>query len=179
MSKKADKVSGPPGLEDISDLFPPLAPASPSPVANILMKLPAFWPDAAEVWLTQADAQFAIPNVSVSKTKFYHGVALLPQEVASHILDLIRAPPAGDPYEVLWEHLITLYSLNNYQRFEALVSLPLSGDQKPSHLMKRICWPIFQMITSQTSSSGGCFFNASLSMSVLIYSTRRFWILAL
>ena len=28
--------------------------------------------------------------------------------------------------------------LNDYQRFEALVSLPHSGDQKPSHLMNRM-----------------------------------------
>ena len=41
------------------------------------MKLQAFWPDAAEVWFAQADAQF------------YHVVAVLPQEVASQILDLI------------------------------------------------------------------------------------------
>ena len=68
-----------------------------------------------------------IRNVSVSKTKFYHAVAVLPQEVALQILDLIQAPPAGDPYEVLRERLITLYTLNNYQRFEAQVSLPLSG----------------------------------------------------
>ena len=33
---------------------------------------------------------------------------------------------------------LTLYTLNDYQRFEALVSLPLSGDQKPSHLMNRM-----------------------------------------
>ena len=102
------------------------------------MKLPVFWPDAAEVWFAQADAQFALRNVTVSKTKFYHAVACLPQEVASQILNLIRTPPAGDPYEILREHLMTLYTLNNYQCFEALVSLPLSGDQKPSHLMNRM-----------------------------------------
>ena len=100
------------------------------------MKLPTFWPDAAEVWFTQADVQFAIQNVSVSKTKFYH--AVLPQEVASQILDLIPALPASYPYEVLRECLITLYMLNDYQCFEALVSLPPSGDQKPSHLMNRM-----------------------------------------
>ena len=72
------------------------------------------------------------------RQSFYHAVAVLPQEVASQILDLIFAPPAGDPYEVLWEQLITLYSLNNYQRFEALVSLPLSGDQKPLHLKNQM-----------------------------------------
>ena len=84
-----------------------------------------FWPEAAEVWFAQADAQFAIKTITVSKTKFYHAVASLPQDVAAQILDLICASPAGDPYEVLKERLTTLYSLNDYQRFEALVSLPL------------------------------------------------------
>ena len=100
-----------PGLEDISQLFPPSP--SPAPVAFISMKLPDFSSDAAEVWFAKADAQFSICSISVSKTKFYHGVAVLPKEVASQILDLIRAPPAGDPYKVLRERLITLYSLND------------------------------------------------------------------
>ena len=84
------------------------------------------------------DAQFAVRNVTVSKTKYYHAVAVLPQEVAVQILDLIRAPPAGDPYGVFRKRLITLYTLNGYQQFEALASLPLSEDQKPSHLMNRM-----------------------------------------
>ena len=54
------------------------------------------------------------------------------------ILDLIRAPPAGDPYEVLKERLTMLFSLNDYQIFKALVSLLLTRDQKPSHLMNRM-----------------------------------------
>ena len=58
--------------------------------------------------------------------------------MVSQILDLIHAPPTGDPCEVLHEHLIMLYTLNDYQRFEALVFLLLSGDQKPSHLMNRM-----------------------------------------
>ena len=124
-------------LGDTEALFPPSPDAVPV-AANVAMKQPTFWPDPAEVWFAQADAQFAIRNLTVSKTKFYHAVAVLPQEVASQILDLIRAPPAGDPYGVLRERLITLYTLNDYQQFEALVSLPLSGDQKPSHLMNRM-----------------------------------------
>ena len=63
---------------------------------------------------------------------------MLPQEVAAQILDLILAPPSQTPYKVLKVRLITLYSLNDYQRFEALVSLTLSADQKPSHLMNRM-----------------------------------------
>ena len=135
MSKAKTEINDTPGLEDIGNLFPPLSSASPSMIANVSMKLPTFWPDATEVCFAQADAQFLIGSIS---TKFYHAVAVLPQEVASQILDLIRAPPAKDPYEVLRECFITLYTLNDYQRFQALVSLPLSGDQKPSHLMNRM-----------------------------------------
>ena len=62
--------------------FPPVA-------ANAPLKLPDFWPDAAEVWFDQADAQLAIKTNTVSKTKFYHAVASLLQDVAAQILDLI------------------------------------------------------------------------------------------
>ena len=121
---------------------PPSIPSHAASVtANISMKLPAFWPDTAKVWFAQADAQFAIKHVMVSKNKFYHTVAvlpLLPQEVAAQLLILLWTPPALNHYEVLQERLITLYSLKDYQRFEALVSLPLAGDQKPSPLIKQM-----------------------------------------
>ena len=116
MTKKATDpaIDEAPVLGDTEALFPPFPDAVPV-TANVSMKLPTFWPDAAEVWFAQADTQFAIQNLTESKTKFYHAVAVLPQEVASQILDLIHTPPAGDPYGVLQERLITLYTLNDYQ----------------------------------------------------------------
>ena len=72
------------------------------------MKFLAFWPDAAKVWFAQAEAQFAIKNMMVFKTKFYHAVAILPQEVDAQLLDLIRTPPAVDSSKVLKERLIIL-----------------------------------------------------------------------
>ena len=83
MSKKQDKVVEPPGLQDISELFPPSASSSLPVAVNVSMKLPVIWPDAAKFWFAQADAQFVICNVKVSETKFYHAVAVLPQEVVS------------------------------------------------------------------------------------------------
>ena len=84
MSKKQDTapIEEAPGLGDTEVLFPPTSDAVPV-AANVSMKLPTFWPDMAEVWFPQADAQYAIRSVTVSKTKFYHAVAVLPQEVAS------------------------------------------------------------------------------------------------
>ena len=103
MIKKQDTVKKEaPGLGEIEAFFPPTSASDAALLAaNVSMKLPAFWPDAAEVWFAQADAQLTIRNITVSKTKFYHAVAVLPQKVALQILDLIRAPPAGDPYGVL------------------------------------------------------------------------------
>ena len=116
MSKKQHEVIKAPGLEDIGALFPPSSASETVPLAaNVSMKLPVFWPDAAKVWFAQAVAQFAIRNVTVGKRKFYHTVAVRPQKVALQILDLIRPLPAGDPYGVLRERLIMLYTLNDYK----------------------------------------------------------------
>ena len=87
-------------LPDAADFLPPSAP--PTPVAaNIALKLPVFWPEAAEVLFEQANTKFAIKTISVSKTKFYHAVASLPQDVAAQVLDFTQGPPAGNTYEVL------------------------------------------------------------------------------
>ena len=97
MSKKQATavIEEAPGMGDIKVLFPPTSTSDAvSLAANVSMKLPVFWPEAAEVWFAQADAQFCDQNMTFSKTKFYHTVAVLPQEVALQILDLICTPPS-------------------------------------------------------------------------------------
>ena len=37
-----------------------------------LVKVPAFWPDSAEAWFVQVEAQFALKGVTPSSTKFYY-----------------------------------------------------------------------------------------------------------
>ena len=70
------KKSADPAVDDAP--FPSPADAVPVVASSAVhMKLPAFWPDATEVWFAQADAQFAIKNISSSKTKFYHAVTVL------------------------------------------------------------------------------------------------------
>ena len=92
MSKKEDTVIEAHSLGDIEALFPPSSASEAALLAaNVSMKLPVFWPDTAKVWFAQADSQLAIRNVTVSKTKFHHAVAVLPQEVALQILYLIGA----------------------------------------------------------------------------------------
>ena len=66
-------------------------------LTTVSIKLPTFWTDSPEVWFLQAETQFAIKRVTTSLTKFHHCIAVLPQDVATHLIDLIHNPTA-DPF---------------------------------------------------------------------------------
>lgn len=102
---------------------------------TVSVKVPPFWPDSAEAWFIQTEAQFALKGVTASSTKFYYCVSSFNQETANQVLDLIKSPPSDEPYEALKRRLLKLFALDDFQRFEAISNLPLSGDMKPSKLM--------------------------------------------
>ena len=105
---------------------------------TVSVKVSAFWPDSAEAWFVQVEAQFALKGVTSSTTKFYYWVSSFNQETANQVLDLIKSPPFSEPYEALKNWLLKLFALNDYQRYEAISNLPLSGDMKPSKLMSNM-----------------------------------------
>ena len=110
-------------------------PPPPATVHVTSVKLPEFWTEQPLIWFTQAEAQFAIKRITVSLTKFYYVVAALPQGVAAGVMDILRAPPANEPYETLKSRLEQSYSISEYNRAEQLINLPALGDRKPSHMM--------------------------------------------
>ena len=101
------------------------------------MKLPPFWLDNIETWLIQSEHQFCFKGVTCSQTKFDYVVQAVSQSDAVKLLDLIRAPPA-DPYRHLKGRLLKIYALTDNARYEAISSLPLSGDMLPSALMSKM-----------------------------------------
>ena len=50
------------------------------------------------------------------------------QSDAVKVLDLIRAPSAANPYGRLKDLLLRMYALTDYVCYEAISSLPLSGE---------------------------------------------------
>ena len=76
--------------------------------------------------------------MTASLTKFYYCVSSFNQETANQVLDLIKSPPSSEPYEALKNRLLKLFALDDYQRYEAISNLPLSGDMKPSKLMSNM-----------------------------------------
>ena len=102
---------------------------------TVSVKVSPFWPDSAEAWFIQTEAQFALKGDTASSTKFYYCVSSFNQETANQVLDLIKSPPSDELYEALKRRLLKLFALDDFQRFEAISNLPLSGDTKPSKLM--------------------------------------------
>ena len=118
--------------EDSSAVSP-----DPVPLMIVSVKLPTFWMDSPEIWFLQAEAQFENKRITSSRNKFTCCVASLSQDVACRLLDLVRAPTA-DLYEALRSRLIQMYTLSDFQRYQALQSLPLLSDQRPSELMDKM-----------------------------------------
>ena len=102
-------------------------PPSDSGVSNlgaISLKIPTFWPEDADIWFSQTKAQFECKGITSSRTKYFHLVGSLNQSTARQLADLIRHPPQENPYEVLKARMLKLFTLSDYQRFEALINLP-------------------------------------------------------
>ena len=58
---------------------------------------------------------------------------------AVKVLNLICAPPHKDPYSHLKNiRLLRMYGLTDYAHYEAITSLPFSGDMLPSALMSKM-----------------------------------------
>ena len=113
-------------------------PSSLDLLNTVSVKVPAFWLESSEAWFIQVEAQFALKGVSSSSMKFYYCVSAFNQDTANQVLDLIKSPPTAGPYKALKNRLLKLFALDDYQRYEAISNLPLSGDMKPSKLMSNM-----------------------------------------
>ena len=47
-------------------------PSSLDLLNTVSVKVPAFWPESAEAWFVQVEAQFALKGVTASSTEFYY-----------------------------------------------------------------------------------------------------------
>ena len=55
-------------------------PSSLDLLSTVSVKVPAFWPESAEAWFIQVEAQFALKGVTASSTKFCYCVSSFNQD---------------------------------------------------------------------------------------------------
>ena len=109
----------------------------PADTHAVGLKLPVFWVDHPRVWLLQAEAQFAVRNVTADNTKYHYVVAALDQAPALRVIDVLEDPPQHDKYENLKRRLTDIFGLSRRQRADQLLDIGLHslGDRRPSQLM--------------------------------------------
>ncbi len=107
-------------------------------VAAVSLKLPTFWPERAEVWFAQAEAQFSTRGVTNDSTRYHYIVQALDQDTATRVLDLLLQPPDTGKYDTLKQRLLDSFTLSESQRASLLLNMPGLGDSKPSQLMDKM-----------------------------------------
>ena len=113
----------------------------PTDTHAVGLKLPVFWADHPHVWLQQAEAQFAVRNVTGSQladnTKYHYVVAVLNQATALRVIDVLEDPPHHNKYDNLKRRLTDKFGLSRRQRADQLLDIGLHslGDKRPSRLM--------------------------------------------
>uniref|UniRef100_A0A5S6QKS8 RNA-directed DNA polymerase n=1 Tax=Trichuris muris TaxID=70415 RepID=A0A5S6QKS8_TRIMR len=115
---------------------PPKVDSKPSTSA-VAVKLPQFWPHNAPLWFAQAEAQFALTNVTASLTKYYYTISAISDSVGIDIDDLLD--PTGDsPYEVLKTRLLERFTATADDKFRFLIDASGIGEQQPSQLLRQM-----------------------------------------
>lgn len=113
-------------------------PETNIPTMAVSIKIPPFWPDDAEVWLAQIEAQFKARNISNSNTKFYQVVSALTPEVACQVRDVILQPDVQNPYENLRDEILKRLTDTKEQKFQKLLQMDSIGDRKPTQLLRQM-----------------------------------------
>lgn len=123
----------------MDDEFHDTLPAGTSQqAAAVAVKLPEFWKCDPEMWFAQAEAQFALANVTRDETKFFHIVAKVDQTVICHISDLVARPPLEDKYKAVKERLVGRFALSPQAKLERLLGAHDLGDLRPTHLLAKM-----------------------------------------
>ena len=109
----------------------------PADTQAVGLKLPVFWADHPRVWLHQAEAQFAVRNVTADNTKCHYVVAALDQATALRVIDVLEDPPQHNKYDHLKRRLTYIFGLSRRQRADQLLDIGIHslGDRRPSQLM--------------------------------------------
>ncbi|CAB0035877.1 unnamed protein product [Trichogramma brassicae] len=114
------------------------AAAAPRYVQRVAVKLPAFWLDKPAIWFAQAEAQFALADITVELTKYYHVISQLDVRAASEVEDIISSPPGEFPYTNLRQRLIERLSTSEEHRVRQLLHDEELGDRKPSQFLRHL-----------------------------------------
>lgn len=104
---------------------------------SLASKIPEFWTDQPRVWFIQLEAMLA-PQKLGDDTKYNMVVAKLGKEVIQQVTDILVNPPEERKYKALKDKLLEIYEESENRQIQKLIGEMELGDQKPSHLLRRM-----------------------------------------
>jgi hypothetical protein len=120
----------------------PVVGGHPPAPANLVVRLPPFWPSNPAAWFANADGQFALRGIVCQRARYYNALTALPESTVNLISDLVENVAPEDAYDQLRARLAAAHQLTDYQKVEQLYALPPLGGRKPSEMlaeMVRVC----------------------------------------
>lgn len=107
-------------------------------VNRVAVKVPPFWPEHAEIWLAQVEAQFAVAGLTSDDSKFNTVVAAIESNVLVQISDAILNPPEKDKYGNLKKCIKERYCESEQKKTQKLLSVIDLGDKRPTQLLNEL-----------------------------------------
>lgn len=107
-------------------------------VAKLGVKLPPLWKANIKLWFAQAESNFELSGITVDATKYNNIVAAIDPETLSAVSDILLNPPTTNKYATLKDRLIQEFSESANKQIRKLLSDLQLGDEKPSHLLRKM-----------------------------------------
>lgn len=104
---------------------------------TVASRLPEFWADQPRHWFIQIEA-ILNPQHLKDQAKYDLVLGKLTKSAIGQITDLLLQPPLTGKYEALKEKLLAIYEDSAKAQLQKLLSDMELGEQKPSHLLRRM-----------------------------------------
>lgn len=109
------------------------------PVENaITVNLPPFGTANPRVWFTQVEASFRCRRITSQTTMFSYVTAILPNDIATEVIDVLDPMPTEEPYDKLKSAILKRTTVSDEARLQHLLSGIELGDRTPSQLLRHM-----------------------------------------
>ncbi|XP_044573963.1 uncharacterized protein LOC123258151 [Drosophila ananassae] len=121
--------------QDDSDVF---TRGSDVVINRVAVKIPPFWTEHPELWLSQIEAQFVLAGITTDDTIFNTILASIEAPVLARIADAIVNQPGTGKYENLKSCILERFCESEQKKIQKLISETDLGDKRPTQLLNEL-----------------------------------------
>ncbi|KPU72637.1 uncharacterized protein Dana_GF26334 [Drosophila ananassae] len=125
--------------QDDADVFHDTVTRGSDVVINrVAVKIPPFWTEHPELWLSQIEAQFVLAGITTDDTKFNTILASIEAPVLARIADAIVNQPGTGKFENLKSCILERFCESEQKKIQKLISETDLGDKRPTQLLNEL-----------------------------------------